>query len=139
MNIEDVAKLPAFSIKDYEYQYGEKYYESSETILLALQSIVDYNCLSEELRIVRDGLLQQKKKMNGDVLSCVGMTRPKDLCGLESDKYNLSQFEIFWMLLVLMFGEFGTSPRNGYINNEQIDDAILFVNWLIDTEDNAEE
>lgn len=48
-----------------------------------------------------------------------------------STKYNvdandIAQLQIFWMIAVLKFGDYGTSPRYGWIDNEHIDE---FHNW----------
>lgn len=134
MKIERIAKLPAVSMLDSEYYgFGEDDADYNYTLLGALPTIVFYNCLGEQLEIARDYLITQKKKIKDGGYS-VNTTRPDKLCGFDSKSNSteeFSQFEIFWMLLVLMFGDYGTSPRYGWINYEQIDDAILFIDWLL--------
>lgn len=133
MKIRDVARLQAVSTNDEYYQYGPDESECNDTLLSALQSVVFYNGLSEQLKVARKHLLTQKQKIKDgefDVQTC----RPDCLCSFDSNgnSNDFEQFEIFWMLLVLMFGNYGTSPRYGWINPEQIDDAVLFIDWLIE-------
>ena len=136
MNIKDVARLQAVSTDSEYYQYGLDESDSNDTLLSALQSVVFYNGLSEQLKVAKEHLLTQKQKIKDgefDVNTC----RPDCLCSFDNDgnSNDFEQFEVFWMLLVLMFGDYGTSPRYGWINCEQIDDAILFIDWLIKDEE----
>ena len=32
--------------------------------------------------------------------------------------------ELFWMILVMQYGEYGTSPRSGWIDKNKIDECI---------------
>lgn len=138
MEIKRIAKLPAVSTLDSEtYDFGADDIDWNYTLLGALPIIVFYNGLGEQLKIARDYLIAQKKKIEDREYS-VSTTRPDKLCGFDSkgnSTEEFSQFEIFWMLLVLIFGNYGTSPRYGWINHEQIDDAILFINWLLEGEE----
>lgn len=136
MNIKDVARLQAMRTDKEYYQYGPDESEYNDTLLSALQSVVFYNCLSEQLKVAREYLLAQKQKIKDGEFD-VSTVRPDSLCSFDSsgNSNDFKQFEVFWMLLVLMFGDYGTSPRYGWINYEQIDDAILFIDWLIEEGD----
>ena len=35
--------------------------------------------------------------------------------------------ELYWMLLVFTFGEYGTSPRSGWIDRDKLDDCIKHI------------
>lgn len=135
-----IAKLPAVSTLDSEYyDFGEDGSEWNYTLLGALPTIVFYNGLGGQLKIARDYLIAQKKKIEDGEYD-VSTTRPDKLCRFDSKGNSIeefSQFEIFWMLLVLMFGDYGTSPRYGWINHQQIDDAILFIDWLLEGEEES--
>lgn len=61
----------------------------------------------------------------------------------EQDRQNVSmpniansseQVEFIWMLIVQMFGDYGTSPRSGWIQYDRLDDALEFVNMLLGEE-----
>ena len=38
---------------------------------------------------------------------------------------------ILWQMLVLMFGDYGTSPRYGWIYNEYCNDAADFLEYIL--------
>ena len=67
--------------------------------------------------------------VNGDILTC------KDI--FESPLCKNSPEQILWMWLVLEFGDYGTSPRNGWIDD--IDSLVLylsdFMSKINDTDD----
>lgn len=138
MSIKDIAKLQAMCTDKEYYKYGPDDADSNSTILQALQDIVFYNGLSEQLKVAREHLLQVQQKIKDgaavgfDTVVSLGTSRPDSLCSFDSrgNSNDFEQFEIFWMLLVLMFGDYGTSPRYGWINPEQISDAVLFIDWL---------
>lgn len=133
MDIKDVARLQAMRTDKEYYKYGPDDTDSNSTILQALQDVVFYNGLSGQLKIAREHLLQAQQKIKDGVVGNPNTSRPDSLCSFDSrgNSNDFEQFEIFWMLLVLMFGDYGTSPRYGWINHEQISDAILFIDWLI--------
>lgn len=134
MNIKDVARLQAMRTDKKYYKYGPDDTDDNNTILQALQDVAFYNGLSGQLKIAREHLLQAQQKIKDGTVGNPTTGRPDSLCSFDNrgDSNDFEQFEIFWMLLVLMFGNYGTSPRYGWINHEQISDAILFIDWLID-------
>lgn len=94
-------------------------YENMKTrmsLLEALQSVVWYNGLSKELESWKD-------------------IEPRDgwISEVYYDKYKDSpeecaQLQVFWMILSEMFGDCGTSPRFGWI--EDIDSFKTFIDLL---------
>lgn len=56
----------------------------------------------------------------------------------EEDIFKDEQFEIFWMMLVLQFGDYGTSPRYGWLEMDKKDKIINFIDKITKTgqEDN---
>ena len=48
--------------------------------------------------------------------------------------YYGGQLEMIWMFLVLMYGEYGVSPRAGWIEDEKIPECKLFLDRMIELE-----
>ena len=46
--------------------------------------------------------------------------------------YDYGQLEIIWMFLVLLFGEYGTSPRSGWIDEDNFDELKEFIDEIFD-------
>lgn len=46
--------------------------------------------------------------------------------------YDYGQLEIVWMFLVLLFGEYGTSPRSGWIDEDNFEEAYNFMEEIFD-------
>lgn len=46
--------------------------------------------------------------------------------------YDYGQLEIIWMFFVLMFGDYGTSPRSGWIDKDNFDDLREFIDMIFD-------
>lgn len=46
--------------------------------------------------------------------------------------YDYGQLEIIWMFLVLLFGEYGTSPRTGWIDEDNFDELREFIDEIFD-------
>lgn len=44
-----------------------------------------------------------------------------------------SQLQIIWMICVELFGEYGTSPRSGWIEPENKDDFYKFIDDITET------
>lgn len=95
---------------------------TKEQILSAIETIVNYNGLFEPLDYVKT-MLETKRDY---------YTRPNQFSGGDWE-----QFEIIWMLLVLLYGNYGTSPRYGWI--EKPVEASEFINAItIDVLDNPD-
>lgn len=52
---------------------------------------------------------------------------PKNILKPEDEIFKDEQFEIFWMMLVLQFGDYGTSPRSGWLEIKNKDKIIKFI------------
>lgn len=87
---------------------------STRDIIDALDCVVWYNGLYRSLVIAKEELQAADK-------FCY---RPYRLRGDGNE-----QFEILWMLMVILFGEWGTSPRTGWIVNKEA--ACGFIDALI--------
>ena len=46
--------------------------------------------------------------------------------------YDYGQLEIIWMFLVLMYGEYGTSPRSGWIDEDNFEEFREFIDEIFD-------
>ena len=46
--------------------------------------------------------------------------------------YDYGQLEIIWMFLVYMFGDYGTSPRTGWIDKENFKDVADYIDMIFD-------
>ena len=80
-----------------------------------LNSIVWYNGLYEPLLEIKRIILETPEfKYNN-------MLRPK------GEIFKDCQFEIFWMILVVQFGDYGTSPRSGWLDMSNKDKIIDFI------------
>lgn len=96
-----------------------------------LDSITWYNGIYEPL-------LEIKKRVEDftiiNELGGCNMCRPCD-----EDYFEDEQFEIFWMMLVLLFGDYGTSPRYGWLEiDKNRNEIINFIDKItkIGQEDN---
>lgn len=79
----------------------------------AIASACHYNCLVKDFCHMVDREPEKKG---------IGLSRPEDIEWSD-------QHEFLWMLLVLKFGDYGTSPRSGWITD--IDDARTYVHALM--------
>ena len=83
-----------------------------------LDSITWYNGIYEPL-------LQIKKIVsNYEEDKFIHILRP------EEDIFKDEQFEIFWMMLVLLFGDYGTSPRSGWLEMDKKKETISFIDKI---------
>lgn len=86
-------------------------YCKHETLCDALESIIWYNGHYEWLRKLRDELVQY---------------REESYCPMPDYIRPDTEIHTIWMLLVGVFGDWGTSIRSGWI--EDIDGCIEFIN-----------
>lgn len=88
----------------------------------ALKTAIHYNGLEEVLQTWKDrsGLEEDEY---GQLFRKYALEREK------YDLKNTAQIEIIWMICVLLFGNYGTSPRSGWI--EKIKDFDVFIDDLI--------
>lgn len=114
--------------KDYEtafHEYNQHVDHVKEAVTVstrdmidALEDVVFFNGLYSSLVAAKEDI------QAADKYCC----RPVRLCG-DGDE----QFEIFWMLMVILFGEWGSSPRTGWILDKEAAckfvDALIVDNW----------
>ena len=87
----------------------------NEDIIYVLNAIVWYNGLYEPLLEIKKIILETPK------FEYNYMSRP------DGGYFEDDQFEIFWMMLVLKFGNYGTSPRYGWLEMENKNKIIKFI------------
>lgn len=94
-----------------------------EELMDALDSLVWYNCAYERIAEVKRYIEQFNEsgviKFPAAILSYS-----------EGDDYTP---HAIWFLMVCMFGDYGTSPRSGWIEPENKDKAIAFLNAVLST------
>jgi lipoprotein NlpI len=92
-----------------------------EQLIDVLDSITWYNDIYEPL-------LDLKK----DLLNCDNKGNYTN-CNDNLEYFYNEQFEIFWMMLVLMFGDYGTSPRSGWLYLDKKEKIIEFIDKITKT------
>lgn len=83
----------------------------------ALDSVLSYNCLAPCVFAWRD--LQPRRPDHGKLLT------PPDGYGAEHPT-DQAQLQVIWMIAVCLFGDYGTSPRYGWI-----EDVAAFRAWCL--------
>lgn len=91
-----------------------------EDIVDALDSVVWYNGHYEELYEIRKGI------ENCQEYIYQYFTRD-------------NQFQVIYMILVCMFGEYGTSPRSGWLEMKNKEKILKFIDLITSTSREAEE
>lgn len=97
----------------------------NEKLINILDSITWYNGLNEPLWKLKKELYycdDNEKIFSFD----------ESLKNKYTDEYD-NQFEIFWMILVLLYGDYGTSPRSGWLYANNKDKIIKFINRITKT------
>lgn len=89
-----------------------------ENLIDVLDSIVMYNGLYKPLLEIKKMILENQEFKYNHLL------RP------EGEDFKDNQFEIFWMILVLQFGDYGTSPRSGWLETDNKDEIISFIDSI---------
>ena len=98
----------------------------SDTYIEIIKEIVWYNGLSEYIKEWRN-----LQKINGVIKCPINYgTKGKSGC-------DLYQLQILWMIAVLLFGDYCTSPRFGWIEN--CDDFRTWCDKIIPEEDKNDE
>ena len=97
-----------------------------EELIDAMACIVCYNGYEDVLKDISDYILYND---GGEYRS---YSYPKKI--LKS--HRVDEFpNIVWALMVIMFGDYGTSPRFGWIGIENKDKALAFLNSINRTYD----
>lgn len=99
----------------------------ADKLIDILDGITWYNGIFDPLFEVKNMLTGTKEFENNNML------RPK------GEQFEDEQFEIFWMMLVLLFGDYGTSPRSGWLEIENKDEIIEFIDSITRTARNEKE
>ena len=95
---------------------------SYEELIDAMKNVVFYNGYEEDLKNISDYI----KYYDRD--EYYSFAYPKGIL----KRYNIDEFpNIVWSLIVLMFGDYGSSPRFGWIDVENKDKALAFLNSII--------
>ena len=94
-------------------------------ILDILDSITWYNGIGESLIKLKEDLIKQND--NGNYLIIDHNLEYKN------KEFADEQFEIFWMMLVLLYGNYGTSPRSGWLEIKNKDKIINFIDKITKT------
>lgn len=96
------------------------YGDGEKKILSAIESVVYYNGLGESVYPWKD--------MKPD--DYTGYIRP-DYRDKGYDDSLTTQLEVIWMIAVMLYGEYGTSPRSGWI--EDIAGFRNFIDAITET------
>lgn len=91
-------------------------------LISQLNAICWYNGVYEPLTKLREDIKNYK---GSNYLKFDDNLQPKH------KDFDNEQFEIFYMLLVLLFGNYGTSPRSGWLEMENRSKIIDFINKLV--------
>jgi len=104
-----------------------------EMIIDALDAVTWYNGLAENVLAWKD-----LKPEHGSV-SCPDNYGCK-IHGLlsVSDKEYLAQLQVIWMICVVLFGDYGTSPRYGYIKEKSLKEFHAFIDLITETQKEAD-
>lgn len=105
----------------YDKEYGSGY----ESLYEAIRTIVFYNGHSEWLEELIQALEEKKKEKYSNY------PNPLPTSEWHTEKHMI------WMLLVGMFGDWGTSIRSGWI--EQHDECIAFIKSIMPEEEKNDE
>ena len=88
---------------------------SKESLIAALDSVTWYNGLAEYVMKWKTDC----PKVNGTIVS------EESYCCGEIDSVIYDQLQVIWMICVELFGDYGTSPRSGWI--EDVDGFCKFI------------
>lgn len=102
----------------------QKFEDIDKTMLLdTLNSVIWYN-----------GLYSFLFEIKYDIENDIGIDEVGQftLNEYEDRHENIDeQEEIFWMILVLLFGDYGTSPRRGWLYIQNKDGILKFLNAIL--------
>ena len=107
---------------------------TAEMIIDALDSVTWYNGLAEVVLTWKD-----LKPEHGSV-SCPDNYGDK-ISGLLSvgEKEDLAQLQVMWMICVMLFGDYGTSPRYGWIEEKNLKEFHAFIDSITETQREADD
>lgn len=111
--------IQAGLVKKEEEQTSD-YLIINKNIIDVLDSIVWYNGIGDILLKLREDIINSEDETYSKLK-------------YKHDEFSNNQFEIFWMMLVLMYGDYGTSPRSGWLNMENKNEIISFIDQITKT------
>lgn len=92
-----------------------------EELIHALASVVFYNSYEDVLKNISDYIRHYDRE------EYYSFAYPKKIL----KEYKVDEFpNIVWALMVIMFGDYGTSPRFGWIDVENKEKALAFLNSI---------
>ena len=92
-----------------------------EELINAIANIVWYNDYEDDLKSISDYIKHYNRE------EYYSFAYPKKIL----ETYKVDEFpNIIWALMVLMFGDYGTSPRFGWIDIENKDKALAFLDLI---------
>lgn len=97
---------------------------NKEILISALSAIVWYNDMLQTLLELKNIILKTNEKT---------VKRPAH--GYFKD----AQFEVFWMMFVLIFGNYGTSPRSGWLEMKYRKEIVEFIDTITEESIKGEE
>lgn len=109
---------------------------SVNKIIYAIQTACYYNGLYEAFEdwiAHGDNIVAEEKKKHNRYYSinCPLDVCPFRNCGEEIDEDVYAQLQIIWMICVLLYGDYGTSPRFGWIDSDKWSNCKDFLYVLI--------
>lgn len=109
---------------------------SVNKIIYAIQTACAYNGLYEAFEdwiAYGDNIVAEEKKKHNKyyVIACPLDVEPFRHCGKEIDQDDFMQLQIIWMICVLLYGDYGTSPRFGWIDSDKWSNCKDFLYVLI--------
>lgn len=92
-----------------------------EELIQAMADMVFYNGYEDVLKNISDYIKYYNRE------EYYSFAYPNEIL----KTYSVDEFpNIVWGLMVLMFGDYGTSPRFGWIDIENKDKALVFLNSI---------
>lgn len=110
-----------------------------DKIIEALADAFWYNGYEEEIQEWREEMRKEREQYNS--VQCPFVSEDFSWWNMSKDDlYGYAQLQILWMLLVLLFGDYGTSPRYGWIEKTKecgafLDRMISFIDEKIGDDD----
>lgn len=102
------------------YEYGDGVKEGEKKILSAIDAVVWYNGLGEFVLPWKD---KQTYKCTGHIVP--------DYRDRGYDVETVANLEFIWIIAVKLYGDYGTSPRSGWIEN--IEGFKRFIDAITET------
>ena len=100
-----------------------------DKIISAIASIVQYNGLDDNLKSIKNTLLNTSKEDYITLKDIDFEDKILILPGNRTEIYLASQVHFIYMLLVMLYGNYGTSPRFGWIEDNE--GAAAFIDKLL--------